>query len=98
MSNRYILVNKKIKQVPLLEWVEWMKKPENKRVAENTVGKYWISTVFLSLDHNFGEGKPLLFETMVFKGNLIDLDMARYSTYEEAEKGHKKMVKKWSKP
>ena len=61
----------------------------------------WVSTVFLGIDHNFwGKGKPLIFETMVFpnKIDLDELDMDRYSTWGEAEKGHKKMVKKWSKP
>lgn len=27
-----------------------------------------ISTVFLGVDHNFGGGKPLLYETMIFGG------------------------------
>jgi hypothetical protein len=52
-----------------------------------------ISTVFLGLNHRFGEGSPLLFETMVFGGKL-DEAQERYSTYEEAEKGHEKMVNK----
>ena len=36
------------------------------RVAETHVGDYWISTVFLGLDHSFHHGPPVLFETMIF--------------------------------
>ena len=52
-----------------------------------------VSTVFLGIDHNFGEGKPLLFETMVFGGKL-DEETERYSTWEEAVEGHNHMVEK----
>ena len=36
---------------------------------------------------------------MVFpnKGDFSDVDEERYSTLEKAQKGHEKMVKKWSK-
>ena len=65
----------------------------NRTVAKDKIGDVEISTVFLGLDHQFGKGRPLLFETMVFGGEL-DQEMDRYSTYEEAEKGHKFMVKR----
>lgn len=48
-----------------------------------------VSTVFLGVDHNFyGEGAPLLFETMVFGGEQDGYQM-RWSTYDEAVAGHK---------
>ena len=48
-----------------------------------------VSTVFLSLDHNHsGIGPPILFETMVFGGKNSER-MWRYTTWEEAERGHK---------
>ena len=107
MSDYYILTkNKEIKVVPLLEWAEWIGKVGNKIVKQENVGKYWVSTVFLGLiglNHNFsGIGEPLLFETMVFprkKGEerYRELDMDRYATWEDSKKGHKEMVKKWSK-
>jgi hypothetical protein len=57
---------------------------------------YRISTVWLGLDHSFGSGPPLLFETMVFpKDSLSDLDCERYTTEEEARLGHELMVQKW---
>jgi hypothetical protein len=46
-----------------------------------------VSTVFLGLNHNFGNGPPMLFETMIF-GGRFDQEQWRYSTWEEAEKGH----------
>jgi len=47
--------------------------------------------VFLGLNHSFGEGPPLLFETMVF-GGALDQEQARYTTWEQAEAGHKQML------
>ena len=97
----YILKNKKV--VPakdVLEWGEWFETAD-RTVKQDTLpdGK-WVSTVFLGLDQNFGLGdKPLLFETMVFKSKkkLSELDVDRYSTWKEAEAGHKRMVKKYGK-
>lgn len=59
-----------------------------------------ISTVWLGLDHRMFSPHqglpPLIFETMVFpKEGFEDLDMDRYSTEEEALRGHKKMMEKW---
>ena len=83
-----------------LELMEWAKLFENfsyKRIGLDELSNgYRVSTVWLGLDHSFGGGKPLIFETMVFKGKgNSDLDMERYSTLEEAVKGHKRIVKKW---
>lgn len=77
---------------------KWLEDPEYKRVAETTLpdGK-WISTVWLCFDHQYAEGPPLIFETMVFPNKDVygELDMDRYSTEEEAKTGHIKMVEKW---
>ena len=56
----------------------------------------WVSTVWLGLNHRYGDGAPLIFETMVFpeKDNFSDEVCERYSTLAEAEEGHKKMVEK----
>jgi len=83
----------------IMEWAKEFKAIEDRRVAKDILsdGKM-VSTVFLGLNHNYGEGLPLIFETMVFasESDGEDLDMNRYSTEEEALKGHKKMVKKWT--
>ena len=62
-------------------------------MKKTKVGNIEISTVFLGLDHSFGGKKPLLFETMIFGGKL-DQEQERYTTWEQAEKGHKGMVNK----
>ena len=65
---------------------------ENRRVGDDTVNDFRVSTVFLQLDHNWGPvGQPLLFETMIF-GGQYDLDMWRYSTWHEAKAGHDSIV------
>ena len=96
----YILKNKKAVRIDDIEQRARQFDRENRVVKQEQLpnGK-WVSTVFLGIDHSFGGGPPLLFETMVFpsKENFRDLGMDRYTTWEEAEKGHKKMVKKWSK-
>ena len=70
-------------------WVEFFKDSDARRVAYDAVGEVSVSTVFLGLDHNFGNGgPPVLFETMIF-GGPHDEDQWRYCTWEEAEEGHK---------
>ena len=58
------------------------------QVAEDFVGTVRLSTVFLGMDYNHtGEGKPILFETMVFGGDM-DGRQERYCTWDEALAGH----------
>lgn len=82
------------------EVMSMMGKTDYSRVDETTLrdGKL-ISTVWLGLDHSFGRGKPLIFETMVFSSHKGKgkLDEERYSTEKEAKIGHKRMVERWSK-
>ena len=67
---------------------------EARRVGLDLIGNFRVSTVFLALDHNFSDqGPPILFETMVFpEKNNSDLACERYSTWEQAMKGHRRMV------
>ena len=69
-----------------------------KRVAETTLSNGTrVSTVWLGLDHNFGMGRPLIFETMVFssRGTGADSDCERYAMEAEALEGHARMVRRW---
>lgn len=51
-----------------------------------------VSTVFLVLDHNHSpKGKPVLFESMIFNGDM-NQSLDRYCTWKQAEEGHKKMI------
>lgn len=57
-----------------------------------------VSTVWMGIDHNWGcNNRPLIFESMVFLQNHRggELDVWRYSTWEEAFRGHKMLVKKY---
>jgi len=94
-NQKYILRDKKIVPVDLMTWARWFETAE-RHIGSDYIGKIHVSTVFLGIDHNFGEGEPLLFETMIFGGEHNEYQ-ERYSTYDEALKGHKKAVKlvKW---
>lgn len=91
MSN-YILEGKTPKIVEdLREWALWLQKADmrvNKTIITDEIR---VSTVFLGMDYSFGDGPPLLFETMIFGGKHDDY-MERYCTWEEAEKGHLEAV------
>lgn len=90
------------KEVGFDEWVEWSRvawEPLDggvglRRVDRTVIdGDCFVSTVFLSLDHNFTfRGPPILFETLVFGGEHDGL-MQRYSTWDEAALGHKEVVR-----
>ena len=76
------------------EWIErWGRGIDYRQVARTTVDESDVSTVWLGLDHGFGRGRPLIFETMVFGGPLSD-ECWRYSTECEALAGHAKMVER----
>ena len=88
----YVLNGKEVVAIDsITEWGKWF------GTADRTVAKtevkhgVEVSTVFLGLDHSFHGKIPLVFETMVFGGEN-DGEMERYSTWDEAEAGHKKMV------
>lgn len=94
MSKKYILDgHKPIPCDDLMEWAKWFETAE-RHIADTKIGKVRISTVFLGLDYRLeGNGEPILFETMVFGGEL-DEETHRYTTWEKAEIGHKKMISK----
>lgn len=109
------ILNEKKEVVPvrsLREWGEWMEAGlpgggNNRRVAETSLNGWWVSTVFLGMNHDHtGQGPGLWFETMAFPegeepivpelaGKLREYlkEMQfRYATYAEAEKGHEAIV------
>ena len=71
-----------------------MRDVASRRVGLDEVGNYRVSTVFLGLDHNYGdEGPPILFETMIFpQSGHNDLHCERYATWDEAVVGHQRVV------
>lgn len=75
-------------------WGKFFQSKE-KILAQEHIDKIMISTVFLGIDHGspFGKGTPVLFETMVFGGELNG-EQERYCSYDEAMAGHKIMVER----
>lgn len=76
---------------------ELSKDHDYKIVSKTEVNDYEVSTVWLGIDHGFGKGAPLIFETMVFtRGSNGDVPYDewcwRYSTLEEAELAHESIV------
>lgn len=92
MFDYYILDGHQPIKTNLATWAKWIETTK-KYVVDELVGGVQISTVFVGLDHSFGRGSPLFFETMVFGGPL-DGEQERYMTWEEAEIGHKRMVER----
>lgn len=90
MDHYYLDDNRKAVPCSFEEWLSrGTMDEESKRVAASgEKEKVWVSTVFLGLDHKFGDGPPMLFETMIFGGEH-DQYQERCSTWEEAEAMHK---------
>ena len=84
----------------LLSWGVWYEQARElpfedggRKVARSDLlGDLWVSTVFLGLDHGFGNGPPVLFETMIFSGSNGQQQW-RYGTVEEARAGHAHAVR-----
>lgn len=78
----------------LKSWARWFESAD-RVVAQNQIGPYWISTVFVGVDHrHFGDGPPIVFETMVFADGDPG-EQYRYCTWTEAEAGHEAMAAKY---
>lgn len=77
--------------ISLEAWGDSFKERARWRVGSTQLGPFWVSTMFLGLDHQYGSGPPLLFETMVFHGSHGD-EQWRYSTWDEALAGHARVV------
>lgn len=84
MGQLYILDGKT--PVPLFDTTKWGLQVD-KIIGKDQFGSVSVSTVFLGMDHSFGGGDPVLFETMIFGGEH-DQYQERYCTWDEAEKGH----------
>jgi hypothetical protein len=72
-----------------IELMDWATRPRKyRRVLGDHVIGYWISTIWLGLDHTFGRDK-LIFETMIWAPDDSILNyQERYSTEVAARLGH----------
>ena len=86
MKDKFILDGHEAKPANTMEWAQWFETAD-RNVRSTILGEARVSTVFLGLDHSFGDGPPLLFETMIFGGSH-DEYQDRCSTWDEAEAMH----------
>jgi hypothetical protein len=83
-----------VREADLMEWARWSDDVANRSLFLTGNKDLRVSTVFIGIDHRFfGGGPPLLFETMVFRNGSGE-EMERYSSYDDAEIGHKAMCRK----
>ena len=92
----YILnSNHDIIQVDAERCAEWFSADnfsDNRRVGLDYIGSFRVSTVFLGIDHGFGDDTHVLFETTVFKDINSDLFHKRYKTWDDSVEGHAKTI------
>lgn len=89
----YILGNNNcVLEVPMEQWAKMFEK-QNRIVKVTKTNDVKISTVFLGLDHQFGNGPPLVFETMIF-GGKYDQYQWRCSTWDAALRNHEEACEK----
>jgi hypothetical protein len=87
----YVLKDRRpIPEPDFARWAQWFYKAD-RQVGLTRIGPILISTVFLGLDHNFGHGSPLLFETLVFRGG-DGAESRRYASWQDAQAGHAAMA------
>jgi hypothetical protein len=102
MNGQYILDDDghPVPEPDLYAWGRWYETSREKRIVARTVtALHEVSTVFLALDHGWGRGPPILWETMVFQrdsdggwqGSLDDIQW-RYRSRAEALQGHQDVV------
>lgn len=105
MIDHWILdENGEPKPVSLMEWAKWFEDVKHRIVDNTQVGIFEVSTVFLGLDHGWGQGPPVLWETMIFCGEPGDerplsqsehplhLSSWRYTSKHDALVGHARAV------
>ena len=87
--------NKPVRARDVIEWGQFLELRDRCTVGYTQINsRVYVSTVFLGIDHrHFGSGPPILFETMIFGGEL-DGHQWRYSSWDDAETGHQAVVRK----
>jgi hypothetical protein len=75
----------------LMHWAMWFDQA-NRIVKQERIGELEVSTIFLGLDHRFGEGPPILWETLVFGGSTEEMLERCAGTREQAEAMHERMI------
>ena len=75
------------------QWAAIREVPYASVVKQDTINSKFISTVWLGINHNYGEGEPLIFETMIFpEGEWQEDYCERYATKAQALDGHERAL------
>jgi len=92
MDNYILNGRNPIIESDLIKWATWFERSGSERQVElsEPLTGVKVSTVFLGMDHGFGD-EIMLFETMIFGGEH-DGYCERYRTWSQAEKGHHKAL------
>lgn len=93
-TDKYILLDDgtTVPEPDILKWAQWVEVNDAHIAEDRLPSGVRVSTIFLALDHSFfSGGPPILFETMIFRGEH-DGYQDRYATRDEAIAGHAKAL------
>lgn len=100
MIGQYILDgHEPVAEPDLIKWAQWFEEAD-RIVRQTHTEHFMVSTVFLGVDHGWGKGPPICFETMVFQRHdgpvpdEIESEFHRYATWSDAEAGHETCLKR----
>ena len=93
MSNYVLKDGKPVIEPNILKWAKWFESSDEERVLrkDKIDGDVEVSTVFLGLDRSFGDGPPVLWQTMIF-GGPHDQFQERYTSEAKAIAGHMRAI------
>lgn len=93
-NNRYFILNENgdpISMTDAIGFAQWFEKA-NRHLAKTELSGFYISTVFLGINHAFGGGDPVLWETMIFGLTGDDEYQDRHTNKRDALLGHIKAI------
>ena len=93
----YILDGHEPKRADAAAWERWMSSAD-RTVARTAVdANIIVSTVFVGIDLGCDPDKPILFETEIMESGVASTEYrhVRYATWDEAEHGHRLIVREY---
>lgn len=96
--------NNEPRQCSIEELTEWSAGGWQRRRVAESIGpdeagrQVRLSTVFLTCEHGMEDGRPVLFETMLFDEEGYERGCWRYTTWASAEEGHRALAQALSLP
>lgn len=84
--------DRKGKPIDTATWTKLFHDRKYQIIKQTRVEDWVVSTVWLGINHAFGGGPPIIFETLILDDSQGEVDGTRYSTEDQALKGHKRFV------